>query len=95
MSSLEREKEARESKKAISYPFIPVPVPIFLPLSTRFFDEFLERVWPKEYYDSYMHLQNARIEMLKAVESAIGKRIETLERAQKEARPQKEKVKVE
>lgn len=90
---MEKEESAR-SRRRMPYPFVPLPIPIFLPLTPKHFDEFIERVWPSEYYDSLIHLRNARIELLKAVNSAINKRIEDLEKQQRESRPQKEKVKV-
>lgn len=81
-----------EPSKREVWPFVPVPVPIFLPFSIGFFDELLTRAWPKEYEEVLNHLRNARIEVLKAVDAAIKKKIEKLE---KEAVPKKEKVKVE
>lgn len=90
---MEKEEAVRKGRR-IPYPFVPLPIPVFLPLTPKHFDELLERVWPSEYYDSLIHLRNARIELLKAVNSAISKRIETLEKQQRESRPQKEKVKV-
>jgi len=89
---LEKEESAR--RRRMPYPFVPLPIPIFLPFTPKHFDELIERVWPSEYYDSLIHLRNARIELLKAVNSAISKRIEDLEKQQRESRPQKEKVKV-
>ncbi|MEM0117420.1 MAG: hypothetical protein QXX17_04165 [Conexivisphaerales archaeon] len=93
---MEREEPAKNTGKSrrAPYPFVPMPVPVFVPFSPKVFDEFLERIWPSEYYDSLVHLRNARIELLKAVNSAVSKRIEILEKQQKESRPQKEKVKV-
>jgi hypothetical protein len=91
---LEKEEAVKSSRRKMPYPYVPLPIPVFLPLTPKHFDELIERVWPSEYYDSLVHLRNARIELLKAVNSAISKRIEDLEKQQRESRPQKEKVKV-
>jgi hypothetical protein len=84
----------KESSRKETLPFIPIPVPLLVPVSPGFFDEWLTRTWPQEYRGSFAHLQNAQIEVLKAVDAAVSKRIESLEKHQKEAKPQKEKVQV-
>lgn len=86
---------AKESGRKENWPFIPIPVPMPVPMSPGDFEEILTRVWPNEYRDSLTHLQNARIEVLKAIDAAIRKRIEILETRQTEAAPRKEKVNVE
>lgn len=85
----------KEASRKEAWPFIPVPIPLLVPVSPGFFDELLMRLWPQEYRDSLTYLQNAQIEVLKAIDAAINKRIESLEEPQKEAKPRKEKVKVE
>lgn len=59
-------------------------------------DEILRKIWPKGYEESLEHLINARIEILKAINSALEKRIKELESAKAELKEVKrEKVKVE
>jgi len=85
----------KESSRRELWPFIPIPIPLPIPISEGFFDEWLARVWPRGYEDSLIHIQNARIEVLRAVEAAVKRRIEVLEKAQQEVKPKKEKVQVE
>lgn len=84
-----------EESRREEWPFIPIPIPLPIPVPAGFFDEWLTRLWPQEYRESLTHLQNARIEVLKAIDAAIKTRIEVLKRVQREAEPRKEKVQVE
>ena len=75
--------------------FVPIPIPMLVPMTHSEFKEIVKRLWPAEYEESLTHLQNARIEVLKAVDAAIKQRIETLEKHQAENEKHKEKVQVE
>lgn len=71
-----------------------VPVPMFVPFSPEKLEKLATRMWPQEYKESLVHLRAARIEFLKAIDSAIGKRISVLEKSSEEPKVQRERVRV-
>ncbi len=75
--------------------YVPVPIPMLVPMTPGELHEIMMRLWPADYKESLTHLQNARIEMLKAVDAALKQRIETLEKRKSETETRKEKVQVE
>ena len=85
------EKQNKEKER----PQLFVPIPMLVPMTPSEFKEIVKRLWPAEYEESLTHLQNARIEVLKAMDAAIKQRIETLEKHQAENEKRKEKVQVE
>lgn len=87
--------EKQHRAKEMPQPFIPVPIPMLVPITPGEFKEIVKRVWPAEYEESLTHLQNARIEVLKAVDAMIKQRIEALEKHKLETEKRKEKVQVE
>ncbi len=82
----EKDKEKEEYKKL---PLLVLPLPLLD------IDEIILRFWPINYEESLKHLINARIELLKAINVAIEKRIEELEKRKSRIEEKKEKVKVE
>ncbi len=89
------EKQTKEKEKESPQLFVPIPIPILVPITPRELKQMMKRLWPAEYKESLTHLQNARIEVLKAVDAAIKQRIETLEEQKSQTETRKEKVRVE
>ena len=86
--------EKQNKEKERPQIFVPIPIPMLVPMTPSEFKEIVKRLWPAEYEESLTHLQNARIEVLKAVDAAIKQRIETLEKQKVENEKRKEKVQV-
>lgn len=86
--------EEKEREERVRREVIAIPIPFFDVMGIML------RYWPRGYEDSLKHLINANIEFLKAIDSAIQRRIETLQSYTEEVEKRikyekKEKVKVE
>lgn len=86
--------EKQHKEKEMPQIFVPIPIPMLVPMTPGDLRAIVKRLWPAEYEESLTHLQNARIEVLKAVDAAIKQRIETLEKHKSEIETRKEKVQV-